>query len=236
MRDTNCLLERTHRKRPFSWRAMMTIASFSSSGRLMLRLLYSPRAFACRRIKHSFTTTSLTFRSFEKMTTTFRLSTLSAKRCLIHDEHSAAATDVVVHSHSSEDTTYPPRLNDLTGLTVKEAMEYSIVFLQEAGAPEPEMSVSQLLASALDLPWSNGFLLLRDVMQSPHANANQPLATRILTRTEANAVPRVSCSSSQARTTAVHSRQVGLFRLQLSRFNHHYYVLVLKRKNWYCWL
>jgi len=78
-------------------------------------------------------------------------------------------------------------IDDMTGWTVKETLQGSLSFLQEADAPEPESSVTQLLASALNLPWSNGFVLLRDVMQSTY-DSDDELATRTLTLDETTAL------------------------------------------------
>lgn len=80
---------------------------------------------------------------------------------------------------------------DFTGLTVRDALRKSLSYLQESDAPEPEESVLHLLAFALNLPWSNGFVLLRHVMMtSNHHNENNTqsmdeLASRTLTPSEA---------------------------------------------------
>jgi release factor glutamine methyltransferase len=199
MTDTTCLLKRKQRKRPFSLRAVMAIIimAFSSSGRHMLHMMllasggakaYSPisrRALASRRIKHSFPTTSSSFCSYET-----GMRCLDSRHFLRNKAKNSRrqwwkqSSSSRLYSTNEDDTHSPKTLRDLTGFTVKEAMEYSLRFLQNASAPEPEMSVTQLLASALELPWSNGFVLLRDAMQCSR-NYNKTLASRILTRTEA---------------------------------------------------
>lgn len=71
----------------------------------------------------------------------------------------------------------------MTGWTVKEALDKSLLYLTESDAPEPESSVTQLMASALDLPWENGFVLVREV--SNNNNDDGALANRKLTLQEA---------------------------------------------------
>lgn len=61
--------------------------------------------------------------------------------------------------------------------TVQQAWSTALELFQEKGVSEPEWSVAHLLASALDLPWSNGFSQLqRAVVDCADKNlCNRPL-------------------------------------------------------------
>ena len=57
-----------------------------------------------------------------------------------------------------------------TNMTVRQIYQTSLERLKEQGISEPEWSVAHLLASAMDLPWSNGFFQLQRAMDAPAAD------------------------------------------------------------------
>lgn len=169
-------------KRHISWRAMVFVMMASRESLCARALLLSMRTARRRCISDMYRT----FRSsFQKRTMYPPFNDCHCRRndssLFILSRHLMSPSS----SSSSDDAQTNQLEMDTTGLTVKEAIESSLSFLQEANAPEPEVSVTQLLASALDLPWSNGFVLLRNVMMMQSSSDNHELATRILTREEA---------------------------------------------------
>lgn len=67
-------------------------------------------------------------------------------------------------------------------LTVQQAWDLSMKELQERNVSEPEWSVPHLLASAVKLPWSNGFSQLQQAVAS--GRDDNKLLNRILTDAE----------------------------------------------------
>jgi release factor glutamine methyltransferase len=72
------------------------------------------------------------------------------------------------------------QLETMTGWTVQETIEKSTSFLERANAPEPESSVTHLLAHALGLSWETGFVQLR------HVSSDDELSKRILSNKESS--------------------------------------------------
>lgn len=70
---------------------------------------------------------------------------------------------------------------DSAGMSVKQVWSSSLKQLQEQGVSEPELSVAHLLASALNLPWSNGFSQLQ---RAGVNSADKELSQRQLTERE----------------------------------------------------
>jgi release factor glutamine methyltransferase len=69
--------------------------------------------------------------------------------------------------------------------SVFQALQLSYRLLQDCDIDEPDLSVTNLLAASLNLPWESGFRDLQAVLQNPSCTESS-LASRQLTVTEAN--------------------------------------------------
>ena len=118
-------------------------------------------------------------RGFDK--TLLQRGALRSSVCLYHNHYTSPSL-LPRYLSSFNDST---EMEDMTGWTVQQTLNRSLTFLQESEAPEPESSVTHLLAGALHLPWSNGFVLLRELMQSTNEHCNYDLSKRTLTLEEA---------------------------------------------------
>ena len=93
-------------------------------------------------------------------------------------------TSVSVGSGDDMDKAVSDFWSPTKSMTVRKAWKLSMEQLQKNGISEPEWSVPHLLASALHMPWSNGFCQLQQAIRNENSSSSNKLADRILTPSE----------------------------------------------------
>ncbi|GKY90452.1 hypothetical protein MPSEU_000019000 [Mayamaea pseudoterrestris] len=129
------------------------------------------------RCSHAFLTAVRSYRSVSMRVNTFSKERRS--KCHAYIQLSASSSDSnLMRSFSVDETTF------YAGHTVSQALQLSHNLLQENDIDEPDLSVTNILAACLNLPWESGFRDLQSILQSTSSTSSL-LASRTLTAAEA---------------------------------------------------